>query len=312
MNLFTPLALLATLASGFVTITLLAVGRRARTFKHNGAVIAALLLYNLLAILGLTWEFVRLDVLRTLPGRQGYSLLVAIFLALGYLKIMWAYSLIVLSSKILDRPVPPRIKPLFYILGGLLTLLGGAALAPFVGSRLAGYAASVFWRLEYPFIAAAMGIGVFLVVGAKRLSRGHVRNAAASLGLILSLFFSVVLASMIFGPDKTPGVIGIARLTNALGLLFFNLAFYLWVRAYAEAFPAETGAEFHAPADLLAKYGITGREIEIIALVCRGKSNREIAEELCISPQTVKDHNYNIFRKTGVRNRTQLARLFMR
>jgi DNA-binding CsgD family transcriptional regulator len=26
----------------------------------------------------------------------------------------------------------------------------------------------------------------------------------------------------------------------------------------------------------------------------------------------VKDHNYNIFRKTGVKNRTQLARLFMR
>jgi len=63
---------------------------------------------------------------------------------------------------------------------------------------------------------------------------------------------------------------------------------------------------------LLVRYGITGREIEIITLVCRGKTNREIADDLCISPQTVKDHNYNIFRKTGIKNRTQLARLFMR
>ncbi len=97
-----------------------------------------------------------------------------------------------------------------------------------------------------------------------------------------------------------------------MGLLLFNLALFLWVRAYAEAFPAETWAIFHAPADLLVKYGITGREIEIITLVCRGKTNKEIADDLCISPQTVKDHNYNIFRKTGVKNRTQLARLFMR
>jgi DNA-binding NarL/FixJ family response regulator len=49
----------------------------------------------------------------------------------------------------------------------------------------------------------------------------------------------------------------------------------------------------------------------IIALICRGKTNQEIADELCISARTVKDNNYNIFQKTGVKNRTQLARLFM-
>jgi DNA-binding CsgD family transcriptional regulator len=311
MGLFTPLVLLATLASGFVTVTLLAVGRRARTFKHTGAVIAALLLYNLLVILGLTWEFVRLDLLRAIPGRYGFSLLMAILLALGYLKIMWVYSLIVISRKILDRPVPPRIKPMALILGGLLMLLGVAVGASFVGSRLAGHVLTAFLWLEYLFIAAVMGIGVFLVVGARRLTRGRVRTAAVSLGSIFFLLFFLSLAGLILGPDKTPGDIGVARLANALGLLLFNLALYLWVRAYAEAFPAETGALFHAPADLLERYGITGREIEIIALVCRGKTNREIADELCISPQTVKDHNYNIFRKAGVKNRTQLARLFM-
>ncbi len=311
MGLFTPLALLATLASGFVTVTLLAVGKRARTFKHTGAVIAALLLYNLLVILGLTWEFVRLDLLRAIPGRHEFPLLVAILLALGYLKILWVYSLIVLSRKILDRPVPPRIKPMALILGGLLMLLGVAAGASFVGSRLAGHVLTAFLWLEYLFIAAVMGIGVFLVVGARRLTRGRVRTAAVSLGSIFFLLFFLVLGGLILGPDKNPGDIGVARLANALGLLLFNLALFLWVRAYAEAFPAETGALFHAPADLLERYGITGREIEIIALVCRGKTNREIADELCISPQTVKDHNYNIFRKAGVKNRTQLARLFM-
>jgi DNA-binding CsgD family transcriptional regulator len=312
VNLFTPLALLATLASGFVTITLLAVGRRARTFKHTRAVIATLFFYNLLVILGLAWEFVRIALPGATSGRFGFSLLIAILLVFGYLKIIWVYSLIIISYKILDRPVPPRIKPIFLIFGGLLTILGGAAVASSVGNRPAGYFVTVFWWLEYLFIAAAMGVGVFLVVGAKRLAQGRVRNAAVSLGSIFFLVFLLGLAGLILGPDRTPGGVGVARLANALGLILFNLALFLWVRAYAEAFPAETGAEFHAPADLLARYGITGREIEIIALVCRGKTNREIADDLCISPQTVKDHNYNIFRKTGVRNRTQLARLFMR
>jgi DNA-binding CsgD family transcriptional regulator len=312
MGLFTPMVLLATLASGFVTITLLAVGRQARTFKHIKAVISAIFLYNILVILGLIWEFVRMDLLRNIPDRYGFSLLIATLLALGYLKIMWVYSLIVISCKILDRPVPPRIRPIFLILGGLLTLLGCAAWAPFVGSRLAGHFMNVFSWLEYLFIAAVIEIGVFLIVGARRLARGRVRDAAVSLGLIFFLLFFLVLAGLILGLDRTPGNIGVARLANALGLLMFNLALFLWVRAYAEAFPAEIGAVFHAPADLLVRYGITGREIEIITLVCRGKTNREIADELCISPQTVKDHNYNIFRKTGVKNRTQLARLFMR
>ncbi len=62
---------------------------------------------------------------------------------------------------------------------------------------------------------------------------------------------------------------------------------------------------------LISKYGITGREQEIIRLICQGKTNKEIGEILYISPITVRDHTSNIFRKTGVKSRTQLAHLFM-
>ncbi len=40
-----------------------------------------------------------------------------------------------------------------------------------------------------------------------------------------------------------------------------------------------------------------------------GRTNQEIADRLCISVATVKDHIYNIFRKTGVRNRIELVNL---
>ncbi|MBN1542025.1 response regulator transcription factor [candidate division KSB1 bacterium] len=63
-------------------------------------------------------------------------------------------------------------------------------------------------------------------------------------------------------------------------------------------------------AQLLQRYAITPRESQIIRLICAGKSNREIASELYISLQTAKDHAYNIYRKTGVKNRVQLCNLF--
>ncbi|MDA3930626.1 MAG: LuxR C-terminal-related transcriptional regulator [Prolixibacteraceae bacterium] len=60
---------------------------------------------------------------------------------------------------------------------------------------------------------------------------------------------------------------------------------------------------------LCEKYGITKRECEIINLVCEGKTNKEIADLLFITLQTVKDHTSRIYLKTQVKNRTQLANL---
>ena len=53
--------------------------------------------------------------------------------------------------------------------------------------------------------------------------------------------------------------------------------------------------------------GLTGREAEVLALVAAGRSNREIAASLVLSPKTVARHLSNIFAKLGVSSRTQAA-----
>lgn len=50
---------------------------------------------------------------------------------------------------------------------------------------------------------------------------------------------------------------------------------------------------------------LTRREWEVLELVAEGKSNREVAELLCISVNTVEQHLKHIFGKLEVRNRTQ-------
>ena len=52
---------------------------------------------------------------------------------------------------------------------------------------------------------------------------------------------------------------------------------------------------------------LSGREMEILQLITRGMSNKEIALELGISHQTVKNHMTSILRKLAVNDRTQAA-----
>jgi DNA-binding NarL/FixJ family response regulator len=55
------------------------------------------------------------------------------------------------------------------------------------------------------------------------------------------------------------------------------------------------------------RFGLTQRELEIVTLVVAGYSNPDIAQRFSISLQTVKHHITNIFDKTGVSNRLELA-----
>lgn len=53
---------------------------------------------------------------------------------------------------------------------------------------------------------------------------------------------------------------------------------------------------------------LTPAEVRVVSLVYEGLSTPEIARLLVVSPRTVEGHLYRVFRKLGVRNRTELVR----
>jgi DNA-binding CsgD family transcriptional regulator len=61
----------------------------------------------------------------------------------------------------------------------------------------------------------------------------------------------------------------------------------------------------------VAAYELSPREEEVLGLLVRGRTNREISRSLFISEHTVQRHVSNIFEKVGVRSRKNLLkRLF--
>ncbi len=67
----------------------------------------------------------------------------------------------------------------------------------------------------------------------------------------------------------------------------------------------DTGAE--TPAEFSSELGLTTREGEVLQWLSKGKTNRDIAQILGLSPRTVDKHLEQIYSKLGVENRTAAA-----
>ena len=75
------------------------------------------------------------------------------------------------------------------------------------------------------------------------------------------------------------------------------------------AAPAPTRGPFVVDRARLESLGITPREHEILELIAAGLSNREIAEKLFVSENTVKTHASRLFDKLNAKRRTQAVQI---
>ena len=96
-----------------------------------------------------------------------------------------------------------------------------------------------------------------------------------------------------------------------IALLFAGLGIWLGLKLtrkpelIIKEVAVPTASEFVLNEERQRELGITRRELEILELIARGLSNREIAEKLFVSENTVKTHSSRVFDKLGVKRRTQ-------
>ena len=155
---------------------------------------------------------------------------------------------------------------------------------------------------------------VFLISQTKHIQDKPSQKSIKLLGIIFIIpivlgFFKWLISSSI--EDNN-----IERLSIHIMVILFNVIIIWWVVFYSGGI-IEDGLfkkeEIKSSLNkLISKYNISKREMDVILLICEGATNKVIAEKLFISIDTVKDHNSRIFQKTGVKNRTQLAKLFIK
>jgi DNA-binding CsgD family transcriptional regulator len=167
------------------------------------------------------------------------------------------------------------------------------------------------WHIDRTGSALMNGyLGGISLYGLIRLRPVRRREAAGVLVPFLYLstifYFIVVLQALIL-PLVTSPVTNLRINIFTAGLICFlwggiTLA-YLMIRSLRPESAAVTAPNENFAAD----FGITPRESEIIAQLLQGKSNKEIGEQLFVSPRTVEAHVYNIYRKCSVKNKMELA-----
>jgi DNA-binding CsgD family transcriptional regulator len=108
-----------------------------------------------------------------------------------------------------------------------------------------------------------------------------------------------------------------------VALLFASLGIWLGLKltkkketVVVKEVPVEVPVEVVVPREPFVldqtrqhQLGITGREMEILQLIAGGLSNREIAEKLFVSENTVKTHSSRLFDKLSAKRRTQAVKI---
>ncbi len=191
----------------------------------------------------------------------------------------------------------------FAILGILLLGLAGVLSQP--------GAPSFFSRYPIPRIMKGIfiyGSLVYLFVKIRSLSSPVKRGYFRGIGIAFAVGYTLSEVGMMgYFPVKALFWTNFYVIVIFFGtpvVVFFILKRYLSLYYASRPVPREqTETDFTS---FFEKYGISQREGEIVRLILKGHSNREIEEELYISLETVKKHIYNIYKKTGVKNRIRL------
>lgn len=101
-----------------------------------------------------------------------------------------------------------------------------------------------------------------------------------------------------------------------VALLFAALGIWLGLkltrnteRLVIREVPVPVDGLFTVNSASVERLGLTPRELEILRLIAEGLSNREIAERVYVSENTVKTHSANLFTKLNARRRTQAVQI---
>jgi DNA-binding CsgD family transcriptional regulator len=210
-----------------------------------------------------------------------------------------------IASIVLRAHREGRIWPIFALAVPVVAayLLFGIVQPPTLLGRLGSSGARVV-----SVVSASLFLGYSgarMVIGGSKTSDASIRFLLRSIGFMLTAFavLSVILSIAVRSSNPP-----ITTILNYFLYVAWNVVAIVNFVRYLSA-PSDVFAEEGVPESAIRRYGITAREREVIILISRGFSNKEIAEKLGVSFTTARTHVYNVFKKTGAASRVELLRI---
>jgi len=218
-----------------------------------------------------------------------------------YLFINLVYILLVrlITKDIVDDPLSNYEIPLYVLIIALQILL-------------------LMLQSYFLFLSITSVVFLYIAFRAMIVARHKKRNKRSITVLLLC---SILLGILVIVEDKFllsffPSLYANAansyimsislNVLNAVHCVFIVGYCYYYLKSINEPSIQSNGFVRKDSKEIMRRYNLTSREMEIMELLFCGKSNKEIADELFISVGTVKSHTHNIFAKCDVTSRKDL------
>lgn len=270
-------------------------------FYNIGVVLSALMDF----MYYIFWDIIKTSLMLRSIHRTASVLYLAAFAlwALYYAKMIYAF---------LEIPMESNQRK--YKIGIILLIIIFAAM---LVHRVSGIMPKIFLSLYFLISLASLFIvinyTIFLLRKLKGIADKEKRTAFLMLSVMMLFYFLFAILVLLGNFGEFWFIFRTDMLVPILLDLVFNLIMVFWALKYLNSLngkeaPIQVSNESFEK--IAEDYQISKRELEIIKLVCEGKSNQEIADALFVSLGTVKSHLYNVYNKLGIKNRIQLTKLF--
>lgn len=307
----TIIVIIISIACGSYALVLLARLRKVYRLEFLNSFLYYEILHLVFGVYGIFGGVAIREILLKLDlkSAQVESVVVAIpFFGIPFIIASW-YLLIKTASDLIGRSVSLRVTIVYFVVATLSFLVYGLILRSLPDRNELEYETlNKLIRIVFYIAEIAVKLYILLLVVPFALKAGNLSKRLFLFRFALYMLALAIAGALALHFINIHPIVGLYFL-----LIFFasDLAPVFMTRSYLRKNASEFEDVKNTAEDLFQKYGISKREKDIIHQICLGKTNQEIADELFISVQTVKDHTYNIFRKINVTNRVQLSNIFM-
>lgn len=248
-----------------------------------------------------------LDAIRIYFSKNVATMPQDFWLVLGFLMYLFSIVTIYTSAKLvsitIEKPLPTKLLWIFCL----------ASLAPIVEVILKNFldTAMTIYIVRLFFELLLLGCVVYGVKSLPAASAPHRPITIAFLAALVVYWLVYSLTNLVPGMplwfNRIPYTQIIYLVLNILGLVYLLKG--IRIGAIHTQDHDLQPQEIDYLKTLENEFALTNRELEIVSEIIEGNNNKEIGEKLFISPNTVKNHIYNIYKKAGIKSRYELIAL---